>query len=533
MRNYLDLFDNILTEGVGLANRKPGDTFKNPQGDVIFFKSLTFYPEVGQFQNYFDLEAAEKQLGINVQWINQPKSGTKPTAAFAVAMFATEDGQEYYLGKYFTDIKANRRDNTFAHNEIPGGFKYASGRGASENAGYKPSQVLKDFAEQTPFSVAKQIIEKFGESSSEAQAVKIFLAANDFPVVIPAGTMNFNAFSVYFCEMLQPIAFIKGMTLKGNAQECVDTYLGSMEELRGCTISFNSGTGGLLADSVLTSGTGKSINISTKDASGGAKASAQNLKIEFNKLRESPSGRKLLEKNESELSIINAFGKDSHYSAPLTIAVQAGLITQEESNQVMMLKDGKFGLGFDPVGQRILSSKLEGWYTDYLSNWKKQVVPIHTLMLIIGSKVCNYVNTKTNFSSAASEILNNGALLQVSTQIKQQGENFVFEGLNCTYPGKAVTGVQLTTEKAYWTTGAQGNMTFKILFNNAKAKKEDPLAMGDGSDSATVTAQKVDKKIDDITGGASSVNNQLRPTGAEPTARQRRTGAAGAERERR
>ena len=470
MRDILNQL-KIIAEGVGLANRKPGDLIKNSQGDAITFQRLEFYPIVGKFDSEQELAQAVEQATKtqNIQWVNT--YNPKKFGAFAIATFTDVNNQEYYLGKYLPDIKANRRDNKFQHEEIPGDFKYMTGRGATENAGYQPSQVLTKFENLTPQSIAEQITAKFGADSDEAKAIEIFLQARDFPVTIPGGNMNFNAFAVYFCEMLQPIAFVKGMTVKGNAQDCANIYFGPGQTLAGSSISFNSGKGGMLSDSSLTSNEGKTIFISTKDAAGGAKASAQNLKIEFEKLKASPKGAKLLAKNESALKIIDRFGKDSHYTAPLEIAVDAKLITPDEAKQVLGLKDANLGLGEDP--SQYLSKKLMSWYNEYLTKWKKPVVPIHTMMLIIATKVANYVNTQTNFSEAASEILNNGALIQVNTMIKQVGNNFVFEGLNSRYPGQAVTGVQLSTEKAYWTTGAQGNMVFKILFNNANPSAVD------------------------------------------------------------
>ena len=508
MRDILNLLDT-LNEGVGLANRKSGDLFKNPQGDVIEFQGLTFYPEVGRYQNSAEMLDAAQQLGLNVHWVNTPKGGTNsPTEAFGIATFTTQDGQEYYLGKYFTDIKANRRDNKFEHDRIPGDFKYQSGRGATENAGYQPSQVLTRFDNNTPESIAQQIIAKFGDDSSEAQAIKIFIAAKDFPVTIPAGNMNFNAFSVYFAEMLQPIAFVKGMTVKENAQDCVDIYFGPGQSLVGTTISFNADKGGMLSDSMLTNSEGKSINLSTKNATGGAKASAQNLKIEFEKLKASPQGAKLLAKHQSVLDIINKFGKDTHYSAPLEIAVDKQLITEREAAQVMMLKNANLGLGEDP--NQFLSKRLMTWYNEALTKRKEPVVPIHTIMLIIAKKVVEYVNTKTNFSSAASDILNNGALIQVNSLVKKSGDNFVFEGLNSHYPSKAVTGVMLSTEKAYWYTGAQGNMPFKILFNGAKPEKEDDA---EAAGSAPVTSPTT-VDLDAVTQRRSKVT--ARAGGVEP-----------------
>ena len=509
MRDILNLLD-VITEGVGLANRKPGDLFKNPQGDVIEFQNLTFYPEVGHFQNSQEAVETAQNLGLNIRWVNQPKGGTQnPTEAFGIATFTDAAGKEYYLGKYFTDIKANRRDNNFKHDDIPGGFKYATGRGASENAGYQPSQVLTQFDNNTPESIAEQIIAKFGVDSDEARAVELFITAKDFPVTIPAGSMNYNAFSVYFCEMLQPIAFVKGMTVKGNAQECVDLYFGPGKTMVGSTISFNSGKGGLLSDSRLTNSDGNSINISTKNATGGAKASAQNLKIEFDKLRATPNGAKLLKKHEFALQIIDLFEGDAHYSAPLEIATIAKIITPQEASDVMSLKNAKLGLGEDP--SNILDPKLIGWYNEHLAAWKKPVVPIHAMMLIIAKKVVNYVNTETNFSKAASEILNNGALIQVNTMIKKSGDNFVFEGLNSHYPSQAVTGVMLSTEKAYWNTGAQGNMPFKILFNGAKPTKDVDIDSPVTVAPAKTTSQDLDAVTQKSSGLKASAGGVEKP----------------------
>ena len=122
-------------------------------------------------------------------------------------------------------------------------------------------------------------------------------------------------------------------------------------------------------------------------------------------------------------------------------------------------------LGDTPIGKNIISAKLEEWYNNYLKNWKKPVVPIHTMMLIIAFKVTKHVNENTNFSASASDILNNSALIQVYNDVIPSDKDFLIRGMHAVYPSQAVTGVKLTTEKAYWTTGAQGNMTFHILYN--------------------------------------------------------------------
>lgn len=469
----------IISEGVGLARRKPGETFENPQGDKLYFQDLTFFPEVGKYNSPEEREEAIKTAtsGKNVQWTNVSNAAT---LAFGIATFSTEDGTEYYLGRHFKDVKANRNDNDFPHSAIPGGFKYSSAAGGKENAGYKPNQVLTKFKDNTPEEIAGQITAKFGPGSDEANAIDIFMQASNFPVRVPKGSMNFEGFKIYFCEMLQPIALIKGFTISGNAQDAVDIFFGQGATLQDCKINFNDSAGGALSDSVLVNPEGKELKISTKDAiGGGAKASAQNFFKIIDEL-EAAGKTELLNKHQDVMDILKAFrgnqmkdpGPDgrprfdgkTHYSAPIDIGKSAKLIDENEAQQILSLKG--MGLGENPIGQNLLSSKLEGWYTDYLKNWKKPVIPIHTMMLILASKVAKHVNENTNFSSSASDILNNSALIQVYNDVVPSDKDFIIRGMRAVYPSNAVTGVRLTTEKAYWTTGAQGNMTFEILYNN-------------------------------------------------------------------
>ena len=503
-----------IAEGVGLARRQPGEMFKNAAGDQLEFQSLDFYPTTGKFATPEELtqtlDTVSRELGQDIQWINQPGRNQ----AFGIAKFKNvADGKLIFLGKYYKEIKANRNDNSFAHNEIPGGFKYSTKSGAKENAGYKPNQVLTQFKGNDINSVAQQIITKFGEGSDEATAVNIFMATPKFPVTIPAGNMNFDAFKIYFCEMLQPAALVKGMGLVGNHQEAIDTFFGPGVNLAECKINFNDSAGGALSDSVLVSPEGKEIFISTKDAvGGGAKASAANLIQAVEDLKRTPRGDRLLAKYSKEMPILESIRGNSHFTGPLKIAQLAGMITEQEANQVMNLKSMNLDLGEELVGRHIVSERLESWYTEYLKTWRKPVVPIHTMMLIIAYRVTKWVNESTNFSRFAADILNNSALIQIYNDVAQSGDSFVIKGMKSKWPSDAVTGVRLTTEKAYWTTGAQGNMTFHILFNNEKEPEEqldasDAVGPTDTPVPNIVTKQPVD----------------IRPPGTPERARQKRT----------
>ena len=471
MRDLLNLLDNVLTEGVGLANRKPGEKFKNSVGDIITFQGLKFYPESGKFPTGNDLSDAIAELkhsGMNIHWTNMAAANS---GAFAIASFTGEDGSPYYLGRFYKDISPNRAQNNFPHDAIPGGFKFQSKAGQKENSGLKPSEWLTQFQNNTPQTILDQAIAKFGEGSAEANALEAFIN-NDIPVEVVKGNMNPNAFRDYFAEVLQPIALVLGKNVSGNAAEAASIFFGPGEDYSECTISFNNNTIGGLYDSLLINPDGKQIKLSSKGKDG-ANASVTNLIKSVQELDQAPAGAKLRKTYADEITMLETINKLGHFGAPLAIAEKYDLIDNKEAQQVMSLKS--LGPSDEIIGTGKLSKRLEGMYQARKARDMSRIIPIEHMISAIAYKVADYVNKNTKFGEAASTILNNSALVQMYTNTTDSKDTITITKLNAVYPSQTVTGVLLDASKAYMSTQGKGNFTFEILKNGAKPGSSNPV----------------------------------------------------------
>ena len=464
MRDLLNILDtNTITEGVGLSNRKPGEKFKNPQGDVITFQGLQFYPESGKFppgDEMSDAIAELKKQGMNIQWTNQAAANS---GGFGIATFTGEDGKNYYLGRFFKEISPNRSQNNFPHDAIPGGFKYQSRVGQKEHTGYKPSEILTQFQRNTPESIRDQVIAKFGADSDEARAITIFMQS-DIPCRIPRGNMNPDAFRDYFAEMLQPMALVMGKNVAGNAAEAARIFFGTKAGYADCTISFNTSTIGGLYDSLLVNPDGRQIKLSSKGKDG-ASASVVNLLKSVQELQSAPNGRKLLEKHKDTIEILDTIQKEGHFGSPLKLAIKYNMSTPEEAQQVLKLRN--LGPADQVVGKNILSPRLEKLYAGRKAKDVGRIIPLEHMISAIAYPVADYINKNTNFGLAASEILNNAALVQMYTDTQVTADTITITKLTAVYPSQTVTGVLLDASKVYFSTGGKGNYTFTILKNGA------------------------------------------------------------------
>lgn len=465
MRDLINLLDN-LAEGVGLSNRRPGEKFKNNVDDIVTFQRLDFFPEKGAYpadeveDAVAKVAAQYKTTPDRIHWTNQkPANGT----GFGIATFTGETGDTYYLGRYFKEVNPNRTKNNFPHDALPGDFKYQSKVGKKENSPLKPSTVLTQFQSNTPDSIYNQVVSKFGANSDEAVAMKTFMTS-DIPCKIPLGNMNPEAFRDYFCEMLQPMALVMGKNVTGNASEAAEIFFGKGQSFSDCVISFNNNTIGGLYDSLLVNPQGKQIKLSSKGADG-ASASVTNLRKSVRELEAAPQGKRLLDTYKNEINILDTIESKGHFGAPLHLAIQFKMINADEAKQVLALKN--LGPNDKIIGAGLLSPKLEKMYEGRKSSNPSKLIPIEHMIAAIAYPVADYVNKNTNFGRAASDILNNAALVQMYTDTSVSGDTVTITKFTAVYPSKTVTGVLLDASKVYYSTGGKGNYTFTILKNGA------------------------------------------------------------------
>ena len=256
--------------------------------------------------------------------------------------------------------------------------------------------------------------------------------------------------------------------LKGNYIEAGKVYL-SQGGFSSCRISFSEDKNEGLTDSRLTNAAGQEIGISSKAAKG-ASAAVKNLLDKVDSMGQTPEGRQVLDQYASTVSILRLVKDSGQLNAPLNLAMSQGLITPEEKDQVLALK----GLGPDQVEGR-LSPKLEKMYLARGTKDASRIVPLYHMIAAIAHQAADYVNTKTDFSKAASTILNYGAFMQAYTESRLTNGNIILDSFVVKWPSQAVTDVLFRAAKTYYSTDIKGNYTFEIMRNGAKALATESL----------------------------------------------------------
>ncbi len=496
-----------LNESRGLAGRRPGDTFiDRATGDTLVFNELEFFPKAGGTMTPQDLTKEVKKIENQRQTqINWENTAGPRTGGFALASF--KKGKDtIYTGTYLQNVKPNALDN-YIPNVVMKKYNFAGKAAEKTQAGLTAQDLLTDRMNLTAKDIMVQLAAKLGTSNPLYHVAHHVAMGQPLPLEInaPADT-SFTAFRDYFCEILQPIALQKGL-YDGNAGEAAEIFL-KPQGFAGALINFDDSKNAGLSDSTLQLPDGREVRVSSKGDKG-ATASVKNLLDSVNKLGDSPAGQKLSKKYSEVIELVKEIQQSGQSGAPLFLGVKYNIITAQEAQIIRGLK------GNAPVDisdekrlkQMGLTDKLLSLISDRKTKNPKSTSLYYHLLASVAHKAADIVNEKTNFSNAASDILNNGALVQVYTKASEKGDKWVLGRFQTIYPGTTVTGVVLSAQKTYSSTEIKGNFTFKILRGKAQAEEEDNV------DKASAAPAEPEPEIKDF------------DVDAKRTTRDRKTGA--------
>lgn len=469
MRDLINLVTN-LTESRGLGARKSGEEFvsvTNPD-DKIYVDSVTFYPQDGSAYGSYE-EMAETLRGIvttipnaNVDLIGKFK---QTDLAFGIAIFRRADPNELRLAfvKPYKAVKGDPTQNEWSNQTGIPGYRYNSKAAAKTQAGMTPQDVLTQPSDLTAQEIVDQIAAKFGAESQLTKVAHAIASGQKLPITIPAQSgLSFTAFRDYFCEMMHPIALQTG-NYKGNAGDAAAKFLEGVG-FEGCSINFGNDKTEGLSDSILIAPDGRKIKVSSKGAKG-AEASARNLADAVKELQDANPA--MVEKHKEVIEMINEMVEAGQGGAPLKLGVRFGIIDQEDADDIVKFRKlPKLYTMQDAL--MFMSPRLSELARKRATNDPNNVNVYFHAMAAVAHKVAEHVNEKTKFSLAASEILNNGALVQVYTKAVEGLNGWTLNSFDTVWPSNTVTGVAFSAGKTYYSTGIKGNFTFKILRNGAK-----------------------------------------------------------------
>jgi hypothetical protein len=473
MRDILDLLQN-LNESTGLAGRKPGDLFRNSQGDEITFTDIKFFPEQGGKYDPEELDQVidqiEQQSG-GIEWQNA--KNTK-TGGFGIATFNGPSGI-MNIGRYLESVKPNIKDN-YIPNTF-GDFKYAGKAAAKIQSGLSPQDLLGMRVDLDISDIMNQLAMSLGTDNPLYAVAHRIATGTPLPVTFPTPEgYSFTAFRDYFCEILQPIALQKGQWT-GNAGEAAQKFLGGSFE--NTLISFDESKTAGLSDSILTNDQGQFIKVSSKGGKG-ATASAKNLLDTIEELKQTKEGKKLLVKYKEVVDLLNEIKDAGQAGSPIMLGLRYGIIDEKDAKSINELKNvGPVNLTH--IATMGLSKNLQKLANGRGTDNPDSVNLYYHLIAAVAHKAADEVNKHTNFSKAAAEILNNGALVQVYTKAKENKDSWTLGEFTTVYPGDSIRGVYLSAGKTYYSTAIKGNFTFKIDKGSGVSDDADET----DSDSAT------------------------------------------------
>ena len=504
MRNLIDLitYNSLITESRGLGARQSGEEFvstTDPE-DKVYVKSVDFYPEDAaayETEEERNIELSRIVHSIPNAYVDLIGKFNKSQLAFGIAIFERPgDPTNLAFVKPFKVLHHDPSQNTWDNQKGIPGFNYNSKSAKKAKSKMAPQDILTtQQSNLNPDSIVVQIAAKFGDDSPLTGFARSIADGVKLPISFDAPEgMHFTAFRDYFCELLHPIALQTG-NFNGNAGKAAMKFLGS-DDFSNTTINFGKDKTEGLSDSILISPEGKKIKVSSKGGKG-ATASAKNLLDTIEELKLTKEGKKLLSKYKDVVDLLTEIKDAGQAGSPLLLGVRYGIIDEKDAKSINELKNvGPINLTH--IATMGMSKNLQKLANGRGTDNPDSVNLFYHLVAAVAHKAADEVNKHTNFSKAAAEILNNGALVQVYTKAKENKDSWTLGEFTTVYPGDSIKGVYLSAGKTSYSTAIKGNFTFKIDKGTGVPKDEDESDSTETPGTTKTSRQSLQKAAQDI-----------------------------------
>lgn len=466
----------FIIEGSGLRAARPGEVYVDANGTEFKFQSWNWqfpadaegYPDMASLEAaVLDVVGGDKN---KVAWINKPMTRSK---SFGYAVFASDDGQELWIGKFYDRKNPN---NTILDKEVKAVLGLSAGGKTSAvkaDAALQPGDLgLADNRARNFSSLLKVVA---GHASGPMLTEAMNSAASNTPIVFTGGAPLSSALQDDFCEVLAPIAMMnKHSAVVGQLDQAVaDVFKG--DDIAGASLQFPAGQNNPLIDSYIIKN-GITLGVSSKGKQG-AKASITNIWKAKEEAAQNPTGQTYIKKFPEAVAVLDICKDESGLMQPVTLGLRYNLISQEEADALVETlrnpRASQYQLVGDPNNPNaVVKNPLPDDLAKVppalmrlfkLGGYKPGSYVSFLCLAQLAHLVAKHINTdsKIDFGEAIRSFLNSSAMVQAKTIVGNTGQDAVVKRINIVYPPNFQEKAKIESN-GYSGTMAKGKFSFSL-----------------------------------------------------------------------
>ena len=468
-----------LVEASGIFNRQPGQMFKHTEtGHELEFVEVLPYPsDAGQFKTAEDRDAAVKKINQDndktIQWTNNPTAGT---LAFGVAYLLDKQDKFYIdapdnskptythvFGRYFEQVRQAGLPANW-NSKYMMGYRVQTKAATKIVSGLMPQDILG--LEEKRYRGIDSLMADIRTNLKEKPEVLAgfeTVAQGTLPAEFENQREVATAIRDYAGEILQPIAIMAGANVGPGIEACKQDLIPG-QDWADLELYWPSGKNHALIDSAFVRADGLEIGISSKGKDG-ADASMKNIMDAINKAR--TKNPQLVESHPDVVTVCETIDKQTAEEGPLTVAVSLGLITENTKKQIL---DLPWGTGVKNQ-ERITLDNLKALnnpelmkvYESFGARLKHPNYNLYYHMITNTAKmVAEDLNKDIPFGDGMMAFMQQSSIVQVYTNITQNGESVSVSDFNSVYPPKFDGRILVNGSKNYASTKIFGKLAFKM-----------------------------------------------------------------------